>query len=1026
MFCYKCQANVSDDSLYCHQCGANLLHGIMSDTKDELTRNIKIDNFEIPEGEQFGDRYKIIEELGRGGMGRVYKAEDRVLGTVVALKMIRPEYLSDNGMIERFKKEILLSREITNENVVRIHDFGEEKGIKFITMNYIEGRSLKEIINDEAPLKFESVLSIVKDICKGLIAAHKKGIIHRDLKPHNIMIGTNDHVYLTDFGLAKYIEGTKVSQTGVAIGTPQYIAPEQWRSEDADKRSDIYTLGIVLYEMVTGKSLFTSDTDLGYLEKHLNEKPVIPQSIKDELPQYFRKIILKCLEKDRNLRFQSVEEVLNGLEEGIFVSTPILKRIKHLKLKQIKFSPVTIAVFLFIAVLLFKLFIPRTLQTGSVKKRSVAILNFKNMSGVKGLDHLSNSLSDLLITDLGQSKFIKVLPEAKLFKILNTTDYVNNYNLNSAIIEEINNKGNVNYLVHGSFIKSGELLRINIKLLDSETGELVDSSFADTELDKIFPAVDRLTRELKRSFKLTDNEIFEDIDINIENITTSSQEALKYYIEGKKLFNLEQYENSISALKKAVKIDPDFAMGYRKIAWAYAYLYDWDKRKEYFEETIKHTKNLSIREKFLVYADYYSEKEITRLKALEYYKKILDIYPDDIDVNYILGISNRNLENWDDAIKNQKIVLQNDRSNIKALNELVILYCSKQNYENAHEIINMFESEYPGLHKKDLLENKFLLYLIQGKTELASLIIDELNMISEIGNSDKRYFKGKIHFLNSSWGLVKNEYEYQLKIAGDNSFRIDYLEQKYLFLINGKLEKVLKYFESEISKIETEGGKISELSEVLDIFYRNNDKNNFFKFLNKIKLWISIDFPYYYVEQLYFHALGALLNNDLKKAEKSINHFINNKDKSIYSKDFERKKLFLLGELSKKTGDYAKSEKYFLKGISLLPGINSTIFHSNPQLKFYYFLADLYFKSEQFDLAEKWFKTVSTQTIGRYFYGDLFAKSFYYLGKIYQKKGWVGKAIESFEKFLILWQSGDNFYINKFISDTRNQLRKIK
>lgn len=206
MICRKCGFENIDESCFCSKCGADLLKGADSSSLGSSKIPNVNSEFNFNPDDLFADRYQIIEEIGRGGMGRVYKAVDRELGIIVALKMIRPEFLADPKMIERFKNEILLAREISHENVLRIHDFGEKDDIKFISMQYIEGESLKNIIQESpSPLSIDSVLSISTQILEGLGAAHRNGVVHRDLKPSNIMIDENGRVYITDFGLAKSI-----------------------------------------------------------------------------------------------------------------------------------------------------------------------------------------------------------------------------------------------------------------------------------------------------------------------------------------------------------------------------------------------------------------------------------------------------------------------------------------------------------------------------------------------------------------------------------------------------------------------------------------------------------------------------------------------------------------------------------------------------------------------------------------------------------------------------------------------------
>ncbi|MCK4890518.1 MAG: tetratricopeptide repeat protein, partial [Candidatus Aminicenantes bacterium] len=364
-----------------------------------------------------------------------------------------------------------------------------------------------------------------------------------------------------------------------------------------------------MYEMITGEELFQSDSDYGYLQKHVNEEPEFPASVKDKMPSFYKNLILKCLFKERVNRYQDCSGICRDFRDrlyskGTFISE-IERSIKKTGPLKIGLSLLLILVISFIGSLILEKGPP------SQKNRSVAILYFKNFTGIKKLDHFSYSIPELLMTDLGQSKYIKVLPEDKVSKILQELNYLGSAFIDEKMFEDLGNKPEVNYLVQGSFIKSGGQLRIAIKLRDSETGEILSSDFVDTPIDNIFPAIDRLTTGLKRKFNLTENEIFTDIDSDIETITTSSQEALNFFITGKRLFNEGKFEDSLVEYQKAIYIDPEFAMAYRNMAWSYAYLHDWEKRKKYFEKTIQYVDNLSTREKYLIFGGYYSEEEIT-------------------------------------------------------------------------------------------------------------------------------------------------------------------------------------------------------------------------------------------------------------------------------------------------------------------------------------------------------------------------------------------------------------------------------
>ena len=331
MKCSKCNFENPDDAARCKECGAVLGEGAETMVLEAQTQ-VNVDPLSFSPGEIFGQRYQIIEEIGEGGMGRVFKAMDLELNIVVALKMIKPQLSADPDIVARFKRELLLAREILHEHVIRIHDLGEINGIKYISMNYIQGNSLQETIQATGKLTVEKSIDITRQICSALIAAHSKGIIHRDLKPQNIMIDKKGNAYVLDFGIARSIKGDAGStQEGILMGTPYFMSPEQIKGEKADASTDIYSLGIIMYEIVTGKLPFTADNPNELLRKHLMEKPELPSKLNPQIPVKLEKIILRCLEKKKKDRYHSVEQIIKDLEHD---KTIEIKPVKEKKIKE--------------------------------------------------------------------------------------------------------------------------------------------------------------------------------------------------------------------------------------------------------------------------------------------------------------------------------------------------------------------------------------------------------------------------------------------------------------------------------------------------------------------------------------------------------------------------------------------------------------------------------------------------------------------------------------------------------------------
>ena len=318
MKCPKCDAENTQDSQFCKKCATSLTG--VDESQPLPTQTIETPREELTTGSTFAGRYQIIEELGKGGMGKVYRVLDKKLNEEVALKLIRPDIASDKNTIERFKNELKLARKIRQKNVGSMYELLEEKGIHFITMEYVSGQDLKGLIRQTGQLTVGKAISIAKQICDGLSEAHSLGVVHRDLKPNNIMIDRGGNAKIMDFGIARAVKGKSITGPGVMIGTPEYMSPEQNEAKDIDPRSDIYSLGVIIYEMVTRKVPFRGDTALSIALKHKVEVPKDPKEYNAQVSDDLSHLILKCLEKEKENRYQNAEEVrseLESIEEGI-------------------------------------------------------------------------------------------------------------------------------------------------------------------------------------------------------------------------------------------------------------------------------------------------------------------------------------------------------------------------------------------------------------------------------------------------------------------------------------------------------------------------------------------------------------------------------------------------------------------------------------------------------------------------------------------------------------------------------------
>jgi len=282
---------------------------------------------ELARGRVFANRYDIIEQLGRGGMGTVYKVFDKKIEEDVAIKVLKPEIANEINTIARFSNELKLARKITNKNVCKMFDLNEHEGQHFITMEYVPGEDLKSFIKRSGQVSIGKALSIGKQICLGLTEAHRLGVVHRDLKPSNIMIDKEGNAKIMDFGIARSTEAKGITEAGVIMGTPEYMSPEQVEGDEVDTRSDIYSLGVILYELVTGNAPFKGKTPISIAFKHKTDTPQEPSEFNIQVNEALSRMILKCLEKDRKRRYQSVDELLEDLKK-IEAETPTTSQLK--------------------------------------------------------------------------------------------------------------------------------------------------------------------------------------------------------------------------------------------------------------------------------------------------------------------------------------------------------------------------------------------------------------------------------------------------------------------------------------------------------------------------------------------------------------------------------------------------------------------------------------------------------------------------------------------------------------------------
>ena len=1010
MKCPQCNFDNPDTQRFCGECAAPLIPGDeIAITKTKLMdTSIK----ELSTGATFAGRYQIIEELGKGGMGKVYKALDQKINEKIALKLIKPEIASDKKIIERFSNELKIARKIGHRNVGRMYHLSEDEGTHYITMEYVSGEDLKSMIRMSSQLGLGTTINIAKQVCEGLAEAHRLGVVHRDLKPSNIMIDKEGNARIMDFGIARSLKAKGITGADVMIGTPEYMSPEQVEAKEVDQRSDIYSLGVILYEMVAGRIPFEGDSSLSIAIKHKTEEPLDPRKFNTQLSEDLSRVILKCLEKDKVNRYQSAEELqseLQNIEKGIPTTERKIPERKPLTSREITVTfglkkliiPASIIIALIIiGIGLWKILSPREAALIPSDKPSLGILYFKNNTGDESLDIWRTALSDSLITDLSQSKHIRVLSADGLYSIIKQMNLLEAINYTSEDLKRIASQGRVNHILQGNYSKAGDDFRIEITLQDVNTMELIGSERVEGTGEKsIFSMVDELTRRIKANFRLTEEQIASDIDEEVGKITTESPEAYKLYSQGRKYHDAEPMK-SIGFMQKALAIDPEFAMAYRSVAVSFSNMGLEPAARKAFKKAFELSDRASERERYIIKGDYFRQTENTYDKAIEVYDKLLELYPDDEIGGVNLGVLYYSLEEWDKAIKQYDVLIQIGSESPFPYSNSALAHAAKGLYKRATDVLEDYLN-----NVSDLWTLRYYLsniYLCQGKYDLA---LSELNKAMSIQPRTLPpaillVNRASIFQLQGDWIEAEKEYRNLLESTDTISPLLGKRAITNLYLTQGKFAESMNQLEPNAA-------------------LREPFAYTYLKYMNPQqalkecdRLWKSaVDEEDLSLQRkaLHFKGLIFLRMNSTDEVQRVAEEF-----KQLIEKGMNKKKIrhyyHLMGMIELKKENHSQAIEYFKQTISLLSYQRGGIFQSldvDDHALFIDPLASAYFNSGDLNKAREEYEKIILLTTGRLYYGDIYAKSFYMLGRIYEKQGDKAKAIEHYEKFLDLWKDAN-------------------
>jgi tetratricopeptide (TPR) repeat protein/predicted Ser/Thr protein kinase len=588
-------------------------------------------------GSLFAGRYEVQALIGEGGMGKVYTARDRELDKVIALKTIRSDGGGDPDAVARFKQELLLARKVSHRNVVRIFDLGESEGVKFFTMEFIEGQSLKALIRKRGRVPAGETVAICREVLAALQEAHAQGIIHRDLKPQNIMVDKAGMAHLMDFGIARSVDATGMTATGTTLGTPDYMSPEQVRGEKAGEPSDIFSFGVILYEMLTGDVPYHADSPISKIVMRLTVKPRAPHEQSPDIPKYLEAVVQKCMEVDLALRYKNVREILADLDRGQ-VDRSLTMRVQRALSK----SRGTIAAMAGAGVLVAGLVywaVSRAPAGAKVPEvvRTLAIVPLTNAAGSADLEWLRSGLPDMLVTDLSQSKYVRPVPGERVFRVLEESGLDKASRFDEKGLEAVSRLAHAESILSGQFVESGGKLRLDLTLRKAGSGVSVPLKVEGTTAE-VFALVDQVAKAIKEQLDLSPAQLRADADRPITEVATASLDAQRAYQAAMVQLRNGANQDAVPLLEKATGADAKFAMAQAKLAEA---LMNLGKTPEALAaadraKTLAEKSPLPLAERYQIHAIVALVKEDNETAA-QSYGELAKLYPDDPDVQMSLG-----------------------------------------------------------------------------------------------------------------------------------------------------------------------------------------------------------------------------------------------------------------------------------------------------------------------------------------------------------------------------------------------------
>ena len=668
--------------------------------------------------------YDVAEEISRGGMGIVYRATDVRLQRDVALKVLPGDLMHDADRRRRFIQEAQAASALEHPNIAVIHDVDEADGLTFIAMELIRGEKLSDEIARHR-ITPARTLAIAIDIASGLARAHERGIVHRDLKPANVMITADGNAKIIDFGIAKLLEAEAAganaatmtrddTAAGLVLGTRAYMSPEQTRGDRVDHRTDIFSFGVLLHEMISGQQPFTAPSDIETASAILHQPAPrlasLGPAVAPDAAAEIQRIVDKCLAKEPGDRYQGMRDAivdlrgaLRRIESTTGTQAAPPRPVSRRALVGGALAAVVIAILAVLWVNARRSNGSDTPATAGRGKPSVAVLYFDNASNTPDLEWMRTGITEMVVTDLSQSQDIEVVATEQIFDVLESLKRSEERVLTPEVVRAVAERTGVTNVIVGSYIKAGNTIRINVRLQEALSGRIISSERVEGGSEQhLFAMVDDLSRRLRAHFTTlrggslgnmgprAPSAAADASDRGIVDVTTNSIDAYRHYAEGVRLHDRSREVEAAAMFEKAVAIDPAFAMAHAKLAVVHGNLGNLAERDRFAKLALQYSDRLTQSERYYIEGYAYSNSPRTLPRAMAAYEQCLEVDPAHYSCRHNLALRLQQLERREDAQRHYEELIRRGDSTPVLYSNLSLVYVSSGQPQRAVRLLDEY------------------------------------------------------------------------------------------------------------------------------------------------------------------------------------------------------------------------------------------------------------------------------------------------------------------------------------------------